>query len=62
MYDQVTYLFLREGGGTAAEPIGPFLRHTFVRFHKVSKHVGLGRGDDAGINVGARTEIIENAG
>ena len=42
------------------ETVGSFFRNAFVRFHKVSKHVCLGRRDDARINVGPRTEIVEN--
>lgn len=62
MDHQIVYLLLGKGGGAAAETIGPLFRNAFVRLHKVPKHIGLGRSDDASVYVGPRTEVVEDTG
>ena len=44
------------------EDVRPLFLHALVRLDEVAQEVGLGGGDDAGIDVGAGAEIVEDTG
>ena len=48
--------------GAPAERIMPLFLHALVRFDEVAEVVGLRCCDDAGVDVGAGAEVVEDTG
>ena len=42
--------------------VRPLLLHALIRLDEVAQEVSLGGGDDASVDVGAGTEIVEDTG
>lgn len=59
---KVCYFFRLPRCCTSPENVGLFLRNTLIRQLDIAQHLSMVGGDDTGVDVRARAEVVEDTG